>query len=76
MGKLSSAFENADTSDACPYSVMIFKIHSRVGNSFPNGGRTDFSENLRATLFNDDLWNATTFNQINFAGQVPSSIAE
>jgi hypothetical protein len=45
-----------------------YEFHSRVGNSFPKGGRTDFSENLRATLFNNDLSDETTFSQIHFSG--------
>jgi hypothetical protein len=32
-------------------------------------GRTDFSENLRTSLFNDNLSNEPTFSQIHVAGQ-------
>jgi hypothetical protein len=34
-----------------------------------DGGRTDFSEKLRASLFNDDLKNEPTFSQIHLVGQ-------
>jgi hypothetical protein len=34
-----------------------------------DGGRASFSLNLRASLFNDDLSNETTFSQIHLAGQ-------
>jgi hypothetical protein len=33
-----------------------------------DGGRTDLSENLRASLYNDDLSIETTFSQIHLAG--------
>jgi hypothetical protein len=68
MGKLSSAFEKTDTSAAHPYRAMNFiptlGIHFRIANSRTRwrcnfshrmGGRTDFSENLRASLSNDNL---------------------
>jgi hypothetical protein len=32
-------------------------------------GRIDFSENLRASLFNDDLSNEPNFSQAHLAGQ-------
>jgi hypothetical protein len=32
-------------------------------------GQIDFSENLHAKLFNDDLSNEPTFSQIHLAGQ-------
>jgi hypothetical protein len=34
-----------------------------------DGGRVKFAENLRASPFNDDLSNDTTFSQIYLAGQ-------
>jgi hypothetical protein len=34
-----------------------------------NEGRTNFSENLRASLFGDDLSKEPTFSQIHLAGQ-------
>jgi hypothetical protein len=34
-----------------------------------DGRWTDFSENLCASLFNDDLSNVSTFSQIHLAGQ-------
>ncbi len=34
-----------------------------------DGARTDFSENFRASPFNEDLLNETTFSQIYLAGQ-------
>jgi hypothetical protein len=70
MRKLSSAFEKAYTIAAYPYGTMNFipvsEIHFRIANSrsrwrcnikglSQDGGRTDFSENLRSSLFNDDL---------------------
>jgi hypothetical protein len=33
------------------------------------GGRAYFSENLRATVFNEDLLNETNFSRIHIAGQ-------
>jgi hypothetical protein len=53
------------------------EFHGRVGNKGPNyqqlyeifrglsqnRGRTDFSENLQASLFNDDLSNEPTFSR-------------
>ncbi len=35
-----------------------------------DGRRADFSESLRALLFNDDLSNEPTFSQIHLAGQL------
>ena len=34
-----------------------------------DGGRTDFSENFRASPFNEELSIETTFSQIYLAGQ-------
>ncbi len=34
-----------------------------------DGGWTDFSENLRASLFNDDLSNEPNFSLIHLSGQ-------
>jgi hypothetical protein len=84
MGKLSSAFEKADTSAICPYSMMnlipLLGLHFQISNSrtrwhcnfkglLQDGGRTDFSENLCTSLFHDDLSNEPTFSQIHLAGQ-------
>jgi hypothetical protein len=33
------------------------------------GGQADFSKNLRACLFNDDIWNKPNFGRIHLAGQ-------
>ncbi len=34
-----------------------------------DGGRAEFSKNLRASLFNDDLWNEPYLGRIHLAGQ-------
>ncbi len=83
MGKLCSTFEKADASAAYPYGEMNFipalGIHFRITNRCTiwrcnfkwlskDGGRTtDFSENLRASLFTGDLSNETTISQIHLA---------
>jgi hypothetical protein len=58
MGKFSSAFEKADAK--WRLSLQRDEFNSRIGNSFLSKGRTDFSENLRTTLFNNDQSNETT----------------
>jgi hypothetical protein len=62
-------------------SLLRDNFHRRHSSWFPNwksktrrhlsqdGGRTNFSENLRASLFNDHLSNEPSFNQIHFADQ-------
>jgi hypothetical protein len=84
MGKLSSTFEKVDKSAAYPYGTMNFipalGNDFRIANSrmrwrchikgpSQDGGRTDFSENLCGSLFNDNLSNETTFSQIHLAEQ-------
>jgi hypothetical protein len=66
MGKLSSAFEKAETSAAYLYGAMnltpALAIRFQIAKSFmrwrgifkgfsQDGGQTDFSQNLHASLF-------------------------
>ncbi len=83
MGNLSSAFEKANHSTTYPYGAMNFipalAIRFRIVNSLWGGavalkdsqkvGHGDFSENLRAFLFNKDRSNETNFSWIRLAGQ-------
>jgi hypothetical protein len=53
--------------------VSVLPIKKQEGNlNFyglsQDGGRTDFSENLYASLFNDEQSNEPTFSQIHLAG--------
>ncbi len=67
-----------------PYSAMIFIAAIPIGSQIASqkqggalnfkmhsqdGGRTNFSENLHASLFNDDLSNKPSFSQIHLADQ-------
>jgi hypothetical protein len=49
--------------NSCKRGRWIFKGLSQ------DGGLTDFSENLSASLFHDDLSNEPSFSQIHLAGQ-------
>ncbi len=84
MGKLSSAFKKADTSDAYPYGATNFisalAIRFPIANSYTtwseifkglsqDGERADFSKSLRASLFNKGLSNEPNFGRIHLAGQ-------
>ncbi len=57
---------------AMPIGFQIANQKKGVALSFKGllqgGGRTDLSENLRASLFNDDLSIEPTFSQIHLAG--------
>jgi hypothetical protein len=89
MGNLSSAFEKADTSAICPYSMMnlipLLGFHFQIANSrtrwhcnfkglSQDRGLTDFSEQLCTSLFQGDLSNEPTFSQIYLAGQYLSTV--
>jgi hypothetical protein len=82
--KMTTANGNLYSSAAYPYGVMnsmaaleIFLSNSQSKNGAvlnfkwlsQNGGRTDFSENLRVSLLIDDLSNEPTFSQSHLDGQ-------
>jgi hypothetical protein len=77
---------NANTTRfSCPYGGMnfiaailiFFQIAKKQGGALnfkelsQNVGRTKLAENLRASPFNKELSNETTFSQIHLAWRVP-----
>ncbi len=78
---MSEARKFFEKSARPPFCESPWKVQSHLVHLFPNKGgapnfkglsqggrRTDFSENLRASLFNDDLSNEPNLSPIHLAG--------